>query len=203
MATGMLHSHTLFVVLFTLIYLVKTILLLSDRNELLEKFKKKTKVVEMIVSFGFLGTGIFLLTQLPHTPFPATMYIKIGLVLLSIPLAVIGYKKKNKVLATLSFFLIVVSFSLAYKAKAEKAGTKTTAINGKDIFNDKCSLCHGTDGKLGMSGAKDLSITQLNHAGILEIIANGKNAMAPYKEALSVEQIEAVALYIETDLKGK
>ena len=54
-----------------------------------------------------------------------------------------------------------------------------------------------------MSGAKDLSITQLNHAGILEIIANGKNAMAPYKEALSVEQIEAVALYIETDLKGK
>ena len=112
MATGMLHSHTLFVVLFTLIYLVKTILLLSDRNELLEKFKKKTKVVEMIVSFGFLGTGIFLLTQLPHTPFPATMYIKIGLVLLSIPLAVIGYKKKNKVLATLSFFLIVVSFAL-------------------------------------------------------------------------------------------
>jgi mono/diheme cytochrome c family protein len=157
----------------------------------------------MIVSFGFLGTGIFLLTQLPHTPFPATMYIKIGLVLLSIPLAVIGYKKKNKVLATLSFFLIVVSFSLAYKAKAEKAGTKTLAINLKDIFNDKCSLCHGTDGKLGMSGAKDLSITQLNHAGILEIIANGKNAMAPYKEVLSVEQIEAVASYIETDLKGK
>ena len=107
MATGMLHSHTLFVVLFTLIYLVKTILLLSDRDELLEKFKKKTKVVEMIVSFGFLATGIFLLTQLPVITM--LTYIKIGLVLLSIPLAVIGYKKKNKVLATLSFFLIVVS----------------------------------------------------------------------------------------------
>ena len=201
MATGMLHSHTLFVVLFTLIYLVKTILLLSDRDELLEKFKKKTKIVEMIVSFGFLATGIFLLTQLPVITM--LTYIKIGLVLLSIPLAVIGYKKKNKVLATLSFFLIVVSFSLAYKAKAAKAGSTTIAISGKEIFNEKCSLCHGTDGKLGMSGAKDLSVTQLAHAGILEIITNGKNTMAPYKDALSAEQIEAVASYIETDLKGK
>ena len=79
MATGMLHSHTLFVVLFTLIYLIKTILLLSDRDELLEKFKKKTKVAEMVVSFGFLATGIFLMTQLPHSPsFPTLMYIKIA-----------------------------------------------------------------------------------------------------------------------------
>ena len=66
MATGMLHSHTLFVVLFTLIYLIKTILLLSDKDDLLEKFKKKTKVIEMIVSFGFLATGIYLMARLPE-----------------------------------------------------------------------------------------------------------------------------------------
>ena len=203
MATGMLHSHTLFVVLFTLIYLIKTILLLSDRDELLEKFKKKTKVAEMVVSFGFLATGIFLMTQLPHSPFPTLMYIKIALVLLSIPLAVIGFKKKNKVLATLSFFLIVVSFSLAYKAKSAKAGDKIIALSGKEIFEQKCSLCHGSEDKLKMSGAKDLSVTQLQHSGIVDIITNGKNTMAAYKETLTSEQIEAVASYIETDLKGK
>jgi uncharacterized membrane protein SirB2 len=203
MATGMLHSHTLFVVLFTLIYLIKTILLLSDRDELLEKFKKKTKVAEMVVSFGFLATGIFLMTQLPHSPFPTLMYIKIALVLLSIPLAVIGFKKKNKVLATLSFFLIVVSFSLAYKAKSAKAGDKIIALSGKEIFEQKCMLCHGNDGKLGVGGAKDLSVTQLQHSGIVDIITNGKNTMAAYKETLTQEQIEAVASYIETDLKGK
>lgn len=203
MATGMLHSHTLFVVLFTLIYLIKTILLLSDRDELLEKFKKKTKVAEMVVSFGFLATGIFLMTQLPHSPFPTLMYIKIALVLLSIPLAVIGFKKKNKVLATLSFFLIVVSFSLAYKAKVAKTGAKIAANSGKEIFEQKCSLCHGNDGKLGMGGAKDLSVTQLQHSGIVDIITNGKNTMAAYKETLTSEQIEVVASYIETDLKGK
>jgi len=200
MATGMLHSHTLFVVLFTLIYLVKTILLLSDRDELLEKFKKKTRIVEMIVSFGFLATGIYLLIQLPVIS--PLVLIKISLVFLSIPLAVIGYKKKNKVLATLSFFLIIVSFSLAYKAKSSKAGNKIIVVNGKEIFNEKCSLCHGVDGKLGMSGAKDLSITALDHASIVDIITHGKNAMAPYKDALSSEQIEAVTSYIETDLKG-
>ena len=118
MATGMLHSHYLFVVLFTLIYLIKTILLLSDKDELLEKFKKKTKIVEMIVSFGFLATGVFLLTQMPHIP--SLMYVKVGLVLASIPLAVVGYKKKNKVLVTLSFFFIVVSFGLAQKVKKGK-----------------------------------------------------------------------------------
>src|SRR5690242_16270413 len=104
MATGMLHSHYLFVVLFTLIYLIKTILLLSDKDELLDKFKAKTKILEMIVSFGFLATGIYLMTQMPEIP--TLMFIKITVVFLSIPIAVVGYKKKNKVLASLSFFLI-------------------------------------------------------------------------------------------------
>lgn len=201
MATGMLHSHTLFVVLFTFIYLVKTILLLSDRNELLEKFKKKTKVAEMIVSFGFLATGIYLMTQLPVIN--TLLIIKLVLVFLSIPLAVIGFKKKNKVLATLSFFLIVVSFSLAYKAKEAKAGKKIAAVSGKEIYTEKCVLCHGDNGKLGLNGSKDLSVTQLPHAAIIEIINTGKNGMAPYKNVLSQEQIEAVASYIETELKGK
>ena len=201
MATGMLHSHTLFVVLFTLIYLIKTILLLSDKDDLLEKFKKKTKVLEMIVSFGFLATGIYLMTRLPEINI--FLIIKIALVLASIPLAVVGYKKKNKVLATLSFFLIIVAFGLAQKAKNEKAGDKIVAVNGKEIFEEKCTLCHGSNGKLGLSGAKDLSVTALDHQNIITIITEGKNTMASYKAVLTPEQIEAVANYIESDLKGK
>ena len=201
MATGMLHSHTLFVVLFTLIYLIKTILLLSDKDDLLEKFKKKTKVLEMIVSFGFLATGIYLMTRLPEINM--FLIIKIALVLASIPLAVVGYKKKNKVLATLSFFLIIVAFGLAQKAKNENAGDKIVAVNGKEIFEEKCTLCHGSNGKLGLSGAKDLSVTALDHQNIVTIITEGKNTMASYKAVLTSEQIDAVANYIESDLKGK
>jgi len=201
MATGMLHTHYLCVILFTLIYLVKTILLLSDRYELLEGFRKKTKVPEMIVSFGFLATGIYLMTQLPVIP--AMLIVKIALVVLSIPLAVVGFKKKNKVLASFSFFLIIVSFGLAQKARQAKAGGAVAAVSGKEIFEDKCTLCHGDNGKLGLNGAKDLSLTTLDHKGISEIITHGKNSMASYKDVLTTEQIEAVTSYIESDLKGK
>lgn len=197
----MLHSHYLFVVLFTLIYLVKTILLLSDKDELLEKFKKKTRIAEMIVSFGFLATGIYLMTQLPVIT--VFMIIKLGLVFLSIPLAVIGFKKKNKVLASLSFFFIIVSFGLAHKSKDAKAEGKTMAIDGKQIYEEKCAMCHGTDGKLGLSGAKDLTTTQLGHVDIVSLVANGKNAMPAFNTSLNNEQIEAVTAYVETGLKGK
>ncbi len=103
----------------------------------------------------------------------------------------------------MSFFLIIVSFTLAYKAKDAKAGGKTVAVNGKAIFEEKCTLCHGSDGKLGLNGAKDLTVSQLNHTDILTLIASGKNAMPAFNTSLSSEQIEAVAAYVETDLKGK
>lgn len=197
----MLHLHRLVVILFVLIYLFKTILLLSDRDELLEKFKKKTKVLEMIVSFLFLATGIFLLVKSANIN--TYHVIKIVLILASIPLAVIGFKKKNKVLAAGSFFLLVVAYMLAYKAKETKAGEVIVAVNGKEIFEQKCVLCHGNDGKLGASGAKDLTATQVDHTGILTLLNEGKNAMPSFKGTLSVEQMEAVTNYIETDLKGK
>ncbi len=203
MIKGLMHPHVLFVSLFLLIYLIKTILLLSDKDELLEKFKKKTRIAEMVISFGFLVTGIILLILIPSA-LNTYMIIKLVLVFASIPLAVIGFKKKNKILATLSFFFIVVSFSLAYKVSQPSSEKKVISLSGKEIFTEqKCTTCHGDNGKLGMSGAKDLSVTQLSHAGIVEIITNGKTPMAAYKDALTAEQIEAVASYIETDLKGK
>ena len=44
------HTHKLVVVLFLLIYLIKTILLVANKTDALEKFKKITKIPEMIVS---------------------------------------------------------------------------------------------------------------------------------------------------------
>ncbi len=201
MATGMLHLHRLVVVLFILIYLIKTILLLSDKDELLEKFRIKIKLFEIIVSVLFLATGIFLLINSGNIN--SYSVVKLSCVFLSIPLAVMGFKQKNKLLVTASFVLLVLSYMLAYKAKAAKAGGVIVAINGKEIFEQKCALCHGNDGKLGMSGAKDITQTQLSHQNILALITNGKNTMPAFKSALNAEQIEAVINYVETDLKGK
>src|ERR1044072_7359060 len=99
MYKAFLHTHWLVVTLFFLIYVIKTVLLLSNRQDLLQKFTNVSKVPEMIVSALFLITGIYLMTQLPVIK-PA-MWVKIGLVLASIPVAVVGFKKGNKILAAL------------------------------------------------------------------------------------------------------
>ena len=93
MFTGLLHTHKLVVVLFLLIYIIKTVLLLIGKTENLEVFTKKVKVPEMIISFLFLVTGAVMLFQLPEIK--TLLIIKIVAVFASIPLAVVGFKKKR------------------------------------------------------------------------------------------------------------
>lgn len=201
MYTGLLHSHKLFVTLFLLHYVIKLILLLLNRHEQLAKYAKITKVPEMILSVAFLGTGIAMLF---NTSFTTLLTIKIVCVFASIPLAIIGFKKGNKVLAFVAVFLIVMSYGLAEMNKKAKTGPKvdTSAISdpieaGKLIYTNSCATCHGADGKLGLNGAKDLSVTQLTADDQKAIIHNGKNAMPGYKD-LSDQQLDAVVQYVAT-----
>jgi mono/diheme cytochrome c family protein len=196
-------THRIVVTLFFLIYVVKTVLLLSNKNDLLQKFTKAVKVPEMIVSFLFLATGVYLLTLLPVIK--VMMWVKIGLVFASIPLAVIGFKKQNKVLAALSLLMITASYGIAEaeKKKREKGETVVAGnINGKEIYDAKCMLCHGGDGKAKLNGAADLSATVYDVAAIKNVVMNGQKTMVPISD-LSPEQAEAVAAYVESSIKGK
>lgn len=200
METGIRHTHLLSVILFLLIYLIKTVLLLSNKNEGLAKFTKVVKVPEMIVSTLFLATGIYLLTQIPEIK--SLLIIKIVAVLISIPLAIIGFKKKNKVLAVLSLLLIIGAYGMAEMSKKQKSKSMETisgsTLNGQELFNASCISCHGVDGKLGLMEASDLSISTMEFAAKIEIIKNGKGAMTPFAEILTEEQIKAVAEYTES-----
>lgn len=209
MFTGLLHTHKLVVVLFLLIYLVKTALLLASKTEMLERFKKIVRIPEMAISALFLLTGAVMLFQLPqiHT----YMWIKIVAVFASIPLAVIGFKRSNKALATLSFVLLIAAYGLAEmsrNAPAQElaAGVVTDAaqggydiqLHGKAVYDANCTACHGEDGALGAVGAKNLATSQLTTEEAVQIITNGKNAMPKYKKALSEQDIKAVAAYVAT-----
>ncbi|HOZ86703.1 MAG TPA: SirB2 family protein [Bacteroidia bacterium] len=206
MATGILHTHYLVVTLFLLIYVIKTILLLSDKKESLATFTKKVKVFEMIVSFLFLATGIYLVTLLPFNgKYDYLFYIKIVMVLASIPLAVIGFKKSNKGLAVLSLLLIVGSFGIAevyHKKKgiSKDADMTVNSTNGEELYKANCVSCHGGDGKLGLSGAKDLSISSMDENGIKEIIIHGKGLMPAAQ--VNEEQAAAIAHYVDGSIKS-
>ena len=205
MYKGILHTHYLVVTLFLFIYVIKTILLLSNKGDLLANFTKKVRVAEMIISTLFLLTGIYLATKLPFGgKYDYLFWIKIVMVFASIPLAVIGFKKGNKTLAALSLLLITGSFGIAeVYSKRKGVAADNAAIastDGKTLYEVKCAMCHGNDGKLGMAGAKDLSATALNNGEIASVILNGKGSMN--KVEVNEEQASAIAAYVEASLKG-
>lgn len=85
----------------------------------------------------------------------------------------------------------------AAEAQERHANTGTSP-DGLAIFRKNCVTCHGTDGALGMYGAKNLPQSTLSLEERVNIITNGKNMMTPFGTLLSYEEIQAVAAYTQT-----
>lgn len=193
--------HTIVVIIFLFIYLIKTALLLSNNFEKLQGFTKAIKVPEIIVSVLFLVTGGYMLMQLPEIN--TLMIVKLIAVFASIPLAVVGFKKKNKLLATLSLLLLVGAYGLAemsskQQAKAVAPVNGPTATGAQEVYTAYCTKCHGDDGKLGLVGASDLSATKLDDTEITTVVTHGKGSMPAFEESLTPEQIKGVVDYLHT-----
>jgi mono/diheme cytochrome c family protein len=200
MYKAILHTHWLVVTLFFLIYVIKTVLLLGNRQDLLQRFTKATKVAEMIISVLFLVTGIYLMTQLPEIK--TLMWVKLVLVFASIPIAIIGFKKENKTLAALALLMITASYGLAEMSRKQKAVVaEAGTVDGKTLYEANCKLCHGEDGKLGMTGAADLSKSVMDLVTVKQTILKGKGNMQPIP--MSDDQATAIADYIENSIKAK
>lgn len=83
-------------------------------------------------------------------------------------------------------------------AAAAKSTATPVTPDGMAIFRQYCVTCHGADGKLGLSGAKDLTVTALTLEERINIITYGKKVMTPFNEILTPEEIKAVAEYTQT-----
>jgi mono/diheme cytochrome c family protein len=76
-------------------------------------------------------------------------------------------------------------------------------IDGKAIFNEKCDSCHGADGKGETTIGKKVNIpslvgTKLSKSKIISTTENGvpDTKMKGFKDKLSADEIEAVAVYV-------
>ena len=218
MEKGILHLHITVVLIFLILFTFKTILLLLNKDELLDKVRAKTKVIEMIIGTFILLTGGFLLFKL-HDNVPSYLIGKIIVVLLGIPMGIIALKRKSKILAVVTLLAFIYAYGVAetksLKFKKEKfvlpdttAAPQGNSIisenennslsNAKAIYTHLCANCHGEDGKLGKGGAKDLTISNLSTLQKEEIITNGKGLMPSFKGQLSEEEIKAMAAYTDT-----
>jgi uncharacterized membrane protein SirB2 len=204
MYTGILHTHVLSVILFLVLYLVKTFLLTTGKDEALEKISRITKHPERLISVLFLATGIYLLLNSGNVTW--MVYTKIGMVFASIPLAVIGFKRKKSVLAILSVVLLLLSYGLAEMngkraGKIEKPELDMTQASeaevGKALYENYCQNCHGPEGDAGLSGAKNLKVTMLSAEEQADIISNGKGVMPGFKN-LNPTEVQAIVKHVQS-----
>lgn len=117
------------------------------------------------------------------------------------------YEKKGwektlmRPLRTIAVMFLTVG-ALAFIAKLSYAATK---VNGADIFKEKCSMCHGIDGK-GYAAIKTPNFTdpkwQAAHPDkeLRNAVENGVKgtAMVSFKDKLSQPEISAVLKYIRS-----
>jgi mono/diheme cytochrome c family protein len=90
--------------------------------------------------------------------------------------------------STFLFGLVLFIFSCQSTAESkEELAKQTPAEQGASLYTMHCAQCHGEDGKLGSSGAKDLSVSKLSDDKILQIIKNGKGAMPSMKALLETD----------------
>lgn len=208
--TALYHTHKLVVLLFASIYLIKTILLLVGKDEILDKFTKFIKVPEMIISLLFLLTGGYLIMGIADFGF--LFVIKLAFVLTAIPLAIIGFKKKKKLFALISILLIIGAYGLAeaHKGRMGKRHEFTEAViidpqaqnyvlslHGKALYNSQCVVCHGDDGTSGLSGAKNLQTSKKTDVEIVSIINTGKNTMPKMEGKFDQQELNALLQYVK------
>lgn len=101
-----------------------------------------------------------------------------------------------KLIFSLALFAIVIACA------GKEQNKYAAAPDGEAIYKKYCVLCHGVDGKLGLNGSKDLSVSKVTEAERIIQITKGKNTMTPFEGILSPEEIKAVAAYSMTLTKN-
>jgi cbb3-type cytochrome c oxidase subunit III len=104
-------------------------------------------------------------------------------------------------LLILSRLLLLVLGALVFGAAAQAADQPDSSA----IFKQKCSMCHGTDGK-GFAAIKTPNFTDpkwqagITDKQIQETIENGKKGtpMAPFKDKLKEDEIQAMVQFIRS-----
>lgn len=95
----------------------------------------------------------------------------------------------------ISVYAFLLLTSCGGNTEQTQANGVPETVDGAKIFRKYCVTCHGSDGKLGLSGAKNLTVSALTQEERIAMISNGKGLMAAYKGTLSDAEIQAVAEY--------
>lgn len=110
--------------------------------------------------------------------------------------------RRSMVLRSLIYIVCFVLIASCTSNKTEETSKDSAEVEqvsmGEGLYTLHCSRCHGSDGKLGMSGAKDLCVSKLPDDSIRYQIEHGKGSMPAMKETIgSSEDIDSIIAYIK------
>lgn len=202
MYTGLKHLHLLLITLFLITTLIKTILLFVN-EEKFDKYRAKMKMPDMLVTMLFLVTGVIMFTS-RGGGFHFLMHIKLTMILIAIPLAIVGFKKKKKALVIFatSFFIIAYGVAEMSNKKVREKHVDIPATDadfGKKLYEANCVTCHGDGGASQLNGATDLSIGGYSVPAITGVILNGSaSKKMPAFKTLDSTEVNAISEYVLT-----
>ena len=82
---------------------------------------------------------------------------------------------------------------------AQVSGAAEEAAGGEKVFKQVCVLCHGDDGRGGDRGGAPLDAVT-DPALVVSTVTDGRGSMPPLGDALTQEEIRAVAAYVVNEL---
>ncbi|MDQ6992891.1 MAG: cytochrome c [Mariprofundus sp.] len=99
-----------------------------------------------------------------------------------------GIKKEKEMKKTYLILAAAACFGLSSQvAMAE--------VNVEGIYKSKCKMCHKFDKKKVGPAFKDMN---KDPAALKEAIANGRKMMPKFKKKLSVEEIDAMVVFVQS-----
>ena len=220
--------HRIIVTAFLFFFLFKTVLLITGKNELLDSIRAKTKIIDMVLGAFIIITGVYLMMLTKNHSMwiniKALMVlaaIPIGIISMkksNIVLAIIvnllliaaygigevkPWVKKSpeqieNTVETDSVTTFTNEIPDTVSQEILEQNQVSISTNAGALYKEFCINCHGDNGMLGKFGAANLAISTLGTQAKIDVITNGKGVMAPYKDNLSKEEIEALAVYLTT-----
>ena len=103
------------------------------------------------------------------------------------------------------FWIVAVSAAVLLSASL------ALATDTEDVYEKKCKMCHGADGKGDTAAGKKLAtrdfhstdVMKLTDAELTDAINKGKNKMPAYAAKLKPEQVKGLVAYIHELQKKK
>lgn len=114
----------------------------------------------------------------------------------------------NRTLALFGIAALVGGSMVLAQTKSAKKEDPAAVARGKELFQQKCSICHfdtsaakkigpGLKG-LNKRGTFSVNTNKVNDETLTQWIDNGDSLMPPFKDVLDEKQIKDVVAYVRT-----